>query len=83
MPRTRGATRLMSSDEKLKRIAAILETTEEKDGCKVTTPAFYDLYGAIVDLEYMQKADPVTIEMLKRVADQVRRVQNIAHGRPE
>jgi hypothetical protein len=83
MSHARKRTRTMTSDERLKRIAAILQTTEEKDGCKVTTPAFYDLYGAIVDLEYMQKADPITLDMLKRVADQVRRVQNVVAGREE
>jgi hypothetical protein len=73
----------MTSDERLKRISAILETSEEKDGCKITSHAFYDLHGAIVDLEDMQKADPITIDSLKRVADQVRRVQNVAAGREE
>jgi hypothetical protein len=68
----------MTADERLKRIAAILETAE--DGAKVRTHAFYDLHGVIVDLERTCSAERVTLATLRRVAGQLRCVQNIVEG---
>jgi hypothetical protein len=68
----------MTADERLKRIAAILETAEY--GAKVRTHAFYDLHGVIADLERTGSAERVTLATLKRVAGQLRCIQHIVEG---
>ena len=60
----------MTAEETLPAIAAILDDFGESD-------AYYNLEGAIQDIERTGKCDGVSLATLKRVQDQIGRVMQL------
>ena len=62
----------MTPSDRLKKIAQIYERRYKKNDLNVTTHLYYNLAGAIIDLERTKKADKVIMntlhDALKRLA---------------
>ncbi len=61
----------MTAEEKLAKIAAIYNTETDEGGHIVTSHAYYNLLGALIDLKRTGKADKIIIDTLERVEMQL------------
>ena len=68
----------MTAEQRLAKIAEIFDTTRRgKDGLTISTHACSNLQGAIIDIERTGKCDAVCLRTLKRVRDQLRRIDRL------
>ena len=62
----------MTPEQRLKKIARIYERQRiNKDNVVITTHLYFELLGAIFDLQHQKKADRVTLKTLNDVAKRV------------
>jgi hypothetical protein len=72
----------MTAEEKLAKIAAIYNTeTKSADGTVSMTHAYYNIEGAIIDLDRSGKADRVIMSTLRHVRDQLAGIGRVLEGR--
>lgn len=68
----------MNAEQKLAEVAAIFETrTYDEDGSEISDHAYYNLMGAIIDIEQTGKCDEVCLRTLKRVEKQLGRMARL------
>jgi hypothetical protein len=68
----------MTPEQKLAEIAKIFETTRKgKDGVAISTHAYRNLQGAIIDIKRTGKCNAVCLRTLERVRDQLRRIDRL------
>jgi len=74
----KAVERTKSPEDKLKRIAKIYETRRKlPDGSYSSTHAYYNLEGAIIDLERTGKADAIILGTLRRVRAQLAEIGRV------
>ena len=64
----------MTAEQKLKKIAKIYETITKKGRHTISTHAYYNMLGAIMDIERTGKCDKVSLKTLKSVHRQLGRI---------
>ena len=64
----------MTPSQKLKKIASIYERRYKRNGMSVTTHLYYNLLGAIIDIEEFKRIDKVSIATLKEVAGRIAKI---------
>lgn len=64
----------MTPEKKLAKIAKIFETVTKKGRSTITTHAYYNMWGALLDIERTGKCDRISLKTLKAVHRQLRRI---------
>jgi hypothetical protein len=68
----------VTAEQRLAEIAQILDTTRKsRDGVAISNHAYWNLQGAIIDIELTGKCDAVCFRTLKRVRDQLHRIDQL------
>lgn len=67
----------MTAEKKLAKIAKIFETISKRDGHTITTHAYYNMLGALLDIERTGKCDRVSLRTLKSVHRQLGKIGRI------
>jgi hypothetical protein len=71
----------MNADQKLAAIRGIFETLEQNaDGTETTDHAYYNLGGAISDIERTGECDAVCLSTLNRVHDQLGQIGRVLYS---
>jgi hypothetical protein len=69
---------LMTAEQRLAKIAKVFDRTRHgNDGLNISTHAYWNLQGAIIDIERTGKCNAVCLRTLKRVRDQLRRIDRL------
>jgi uncharacterized phage-associated protein len=71
----------MTAEKKLAKIAKIYETITKKGRRTITTHAYYNMLGALLDIERTGKCDRVALKTLKSVHRQLGRIGNVLNER--
>ena len=67
----------MTPEEKLAKIKAIFDTEHEEKGHRISTHAYWNMAGALIDIERTGRCDAVSLATLKRVHGQLREIRKL------